>query len=183
VTASIALRVGLTGGIGSGKSTVASLFRELGAGIVDTDLIARQLTAPGGSAIEAIVSTFGALMVDASGALDRAQMRELAFTDPEAKRRLEGILHPLITGEAERQAAAASAPVTVFDCPQALQIERVMARSGLAAELVTSIIRQQAARTTRRSHADAVLYNANIGLDELRRQVGVLWQESIAPSR
>ena len=111
------LRVGLTGGIGSGKSTVATLLAEYGAVVVDTDLIARQLTLPGSAAIHAIADAFGADLIGADGALDRARMRDIVFVDPLKKRRLEAILHPLIGIETDRQASKAGTPVIVFDVP------------------------------------------------------------------
>ena len=199
-----ALRIGLTGGIGSGKSTVAGLLGELGAAVVDTDLIARQITAPGGVAIEAIRAAFGADAIDAAGALDRTRMRAIAFADADAKRRLEAILHPLIGRETERQAAAADAAAIVFDvpllvesgrwpalvdrvwvvdCRETTQIERVTARPGWSADAVAAVIAQQATRAARRACADAVIYNDGIALAELARQVRSLWQESIAMAR
>ena len=113
-----ALRIGLTGGIGSGKSTVAGLLRARGAHIVDTDAIAHRLTAPGGRAIAAIAAAFGPESIDAQGAMDRARMRERVFADPAERQRLEAILHPLIAQDTEAEAAAAppGAPV-VFDVP------------------------------------------------------------------
>jgi dephospho-CoA kinase len=196
-----ALRIGLTGGIGSGKSTVAALLAELGAAIIDTDLIARQLSASGGAAVDAITAAFGAEVIDASGALDRARMRAIAFADADARLRLEAILHPLIGRETERQANAASAPVLVFDVPLLVesgrwpalvdrvwlvdcqvetQLERVVARSGWSEAAVRAVIDQQATRARRRAYADAVLYNDGITLAELGAQVRALWQESIA---
>jgi dephospho-CoA kinase len=191
-----ALRIGLTGGIGSGKSTVARLLADQGAAIVDTDAIARQLTLPGGSAVEAIRHSFGADMIDTDGAMDRGRMRELAFADATAKQRLEAILHPLITIEAERQAAAAASPVKVFDvpllvesgrwrarvdrvlvvdCSEASQIERVVRRSGWTRDAVEQVIRQQARRDQRRAAADAVIHNDGIGLEPLALEVQALW--------
>ena len=118
------LRIGLTGGIGSGKSTVANLLAQHGAAIVDTDLIARQLTEPGGRAIEAIVQAFGLQAIGSDGALDRARMRELVFADAAAKKRLEAILHPMIGAETEAQARAARAPAVVFDVPLLVESAR-----------------------------------------------------------
>ena len=112
-----ALRVGLTGGIGSGKSTVAQLLLQRGAALIDTDAIARRLTLPAGAAIESIRHEFGPTFIDAQGALDRARMRERAFADTTAKWRLEAILHPLIAHEAQAQAATSTARVIVFDVP------------------------------------------------------------------
>jgi dephospho-CoA kinase len=202
--ASRALRIGLTGGIGSGKSTVATLLAERGAAIVDTDLIARELTLPGGAAIPAIATAFGARSIDASGALDRALMRELVFADPSARQRLEAILHPLISLETERRAAAASAPAIVFDvpllvesgrwaarvdrvwvvdCSEAAQRARVMARSGWSEAAVDAVIAQQASRAARRTVADAVVHNEGLELAELGRQVQRLWEVGMALMR
>ena len=197
-----ALRIGLTGGIGSGKSTVAALLAGHGAAIVDTDLIARQLTLPGGAAIPALATAFGTDAIDASGALDRARMREIVFADASAKRRLEAILHPMIGDETRRQAAAASAPaivldvpllvesgrwralvdkVLVVDCRESTQIERVVARSGWTVEAVQAVIDQQATRAQRRAAADAVICNDAITLAELGAQVASLWQHWTRP--
>ena len=195
------LRIGLTGGIGSGKSTVATLLAERGAAVVDTDLIARQLSEPGGAAVDAIRAVFGTEVIDPAGALDRARMRTIVFADPDAKRRLEAILHPLIGRETERQAASAKAPVIVFDvpllvesgrwpalvdrvwvvdCREATQIERVMSRSDWSATAVAAVMAQQASRSARRARADAVICNDSITLAELAREVNLLWLESIA---
>lgn len=191
------LRIGLTGGIGSGKSTVAKSLAALGAVIIDTDLIARQLTLPGGAAIAAIRASFGAEAIDASGALDRARMRQFVFADAAAKQRLEAILHPMIGAETARQAALASyAPAIVFDVPllvesgrwrdrvdkilvvdclESTQIDRVVGRSGWHADAVRSVIAQQATREQRRACADAVLLNEGITLDQLAEQVAAIW--------
>ena len=195
------LRVGLTGGIGSGKSTVGQLLAAHGATLIDTDLIARQLTLPGGAAMAAIAAAFGTRVIAGDGALDRAQMRELVFADPNAKKRLEAILHPLIGMETERQAAAASgAPALVFDvpllvesgrwrakvdkvlvvdCREATQLDRVVQRSSWTAPAVRAVIDSQAPRALRRACADAVIYNDGISLDELRTQVDALWRRWI----
>lgn len=179
--------VGLTGGIGSGKSTVAELFAALGAEVVDADAIARELTAPGGIALPALLAEFGAEVLAADGALDRAQMRTLAFADPARKARLEAILHPLIRAECEARCAAADdAPyvllvvpllvesgayaktidrLLVVDCPEELQILRVVARSGLAREDVLRIMAAQASRTQRLAAADDVLENVGVPSD------------------
>ncbi|MFT4265635.1 MAG: dephospho-CoA kinase [Xenophilus sp.] len=189
-------RIGLTGGIGSGKSTVALLWRALGVAIIDTDAIARMLTAAGGAAIPAIEGAFGPAAIDAQGALDRARMREIVFADPAAKRRFEAILHPLIGLECDRQAAAAAdSPGVVFDVPllvesgrwrrlvdrvvvvdarEATQLERVVARSGWQPETVQAVIAQQATRLARRACADAVIFNDGISLEELDAAVRTL---------
>jgi dephospho-CoA kinase len=175
--------VGLTGGIGSGKSTVANLFADLGVPLVDTDLIAHQLTAPHGAAMPAIATEFGTGVVNADGALDRVAMRQLAFADPDVRRRLEAILHPLIRAESQRQcqtAASDGAPyvllvvpllvesgtyrercqrILVVDCPEETQLARVMARNGLAAEQVQAILAAQASRSERLAVADDVILN------------------------
>ena len=188
------MRIGLSGGIGSGKSTVAGFWREAGATVVDTDAISRGLTAAGGAAIPAIAEEFGAALVTADGALDREAMRALVFAEAGAKQRLEHILHPMIGAETEAQAAAAPAGVVVFDvpllvesgprwrrrvervlivdCEEELQIARVMRRSGWTREAVEAVIRQQASRALRRACADALIVNNdNIGLATLRAQV------------
>jgi dephospho-CoA kinase len=177
------------------------MLAECGAAIVDTDLIARQLSAPGGAAIESLRAAFGAEVLDAAGGLDRARMRTLAFADSGARKRLEAILHPLIGLETERQAAAAVAPVVVFDvpllvesgrwaqrvdrvwvvdCGEATQIERVVARSGWTEPAVRAVLAQQATRRARRACADAVICNDGLSLGELAREVHALWDESIA---
>ena len=191
------LRIGLTGGIGSGKSTVAGLLVQHGAALIDTDAIARELSLPGGAAIAAIRAAFGSEFIDAAGTLDRTRMRALVFAEPQAKRRLEAILHPLISVECEARAAAAQAPVRVFDvpllaesahwrakvdkvlvvdCREQTQVDRVVARSGWTPEAVRSVISQQATREVRRACADAVIFNDGLSLEELSRQVRALSQ-------
>ncbi|RZA17405.1 MAG: dephospho-CoA kinase [Lysobacteraceae bacterium] len=186
------LRLGLTGGIGSGKSTVAAMLVEQGAALIDADANARAVTAAGGEAIDAIVKTFGATFVTADGALDRARMRELAFSDPAAKVRLEAIVHPLVGQRSEQQLAQAMAAghravvfdipllvesgrwrsrldaVLVVDCLPATQVARVMRRSGLSEEAALAVIAAQATRAERLAAADAVIFNEAITLDELR---------------
>lgn len=194
------LHIGLTGGIGSGKSTVAQTLVELGAALVDTDAIARRLTAPRGVALPAIAQAFGPELVSDQGGLDRDRMRALAFSDPSARRRLEAILHPLIgdtaraeaTGAAQAGAAAVvfDVPllaesahwrgrvdrVLVVDCEEATQISRVMARNGWAEETVLRVIAQQASRPLRRSIADAVIFNDSMSRQALRDEVLSLWR-------
>jgi len=191
-----ALRIGLTGGIGSGKSTVAGLLAARGAAIIDSDAIARRLTLPGGAAIAAIRAEFGPDMIDAQGGLDRERMRAVAFADPPAKRRLEAILHPLIGVETEQEASASDAPVKVFDvpllvesgrwrervdrvlvvdCSEQTQQDRVVRRAGWSVDTVRAVIAQQASRTARLAVADAVIRNDGITLDELAMQVDTLW--------
>lgn len=189
-------RIGLTGGIGSGKSTVAAVWAAKGARLVDTDAIARALTEAGGAAMPAVRSEFGEQLVDAGGALDRQRMRELAFNDPSAKRRLEAILHPLIGAEAMAQASRSASRVVVFDvplmvesshwrsrcdrilvvdCSEQTQIERVMQRAGWQAEQVRRVIAQQAPRRVRRAIADAVIHNDGQTLATLQAAVHTLW--------
>lgn len=193
------LRAGLTGGIGSGKSTVAAALARRGALIVDTDLIARQLTAPGGAALPAIAAAFGVAMIDPAGALDRARMRAEVFSDPAARLRLEAILHPLIGQEAQTQAAGAQPGqpvvfdvplltesahwrqrvdrVLVVDCDETLQVRRVTQRSGWAEAEVLRVIAQQASRSARRAIADAVVVNdEGLNLADLDAHIGQLWQ-------
>jgi dephospho-CoA kinase len=191
------LAIGLTGGIGSGKSTVAAMLAACGAVLVDTDAIAHSLTATGGAALPALAREFGPQIVGADGAMDRARMRSLAFSDASARRRLESILHPMIGDEAQRQAAlAGSRPVLfdvpllsatspwrqrvqrllVVDCREETQVKRVMQRSGWSAEQVQRVMAQQTPRAARRAIADAVIFNDGLSLDALRSQVGALWQ-------
>lgn len=197
------LRIGLTGGIGSGKSTVAGLLASHGAAIIDTDAIARRLTLSGGAAIAAIRETFGDAFIDASGAMDRDRMRALAFGDPQAKRRLEAILHPLISVETAREADTSTAPIKVFDvpllvesgrwraivdrvlvidCSEDTQVERVIRRAGWAESAVRQVIAQQATRTARLAGADAVIRNQALTLEELAAEVTTLWSRWCATS-
>ena len=177
-----ALLVGLTGGIGSGKTTVANLFGALGVPLIDTDLIAHELTGPQGAAMPAIREAFGDHVVSPDGRLDRAAMRERAFADPGSRKRLEAILHPMIRAETRRQvAAAAVAPyaivvvpllvesgnwkgwidrVLVVDCPVEVQVQRVMQRNGLPSEQVEAIVAVQIARETRLAAADEIIDNS-----------------------
>ncbi len=188
-------RIGLTGGIGSGKSTVAALLVGHGAALVDTDAIARELTAAGGAAMPELRRRFGEAIVDASGALDRDAMRELVFSQPSARHKLEAILHPLIGAETARRAASSHARCVVFDvpllvesahwrdrvdrvlvvdCSQATQIDRVLQRSGWTEEAVRRVIASQASREQRRACADAVIYNDAICAAELANEVHML---------
>ena len=194
----VRLRIGLTGGIGSGKSTVAAMLQRRGARVVDTDAIARELTGPGGAAMDAVRVAFGAAAIDPAGALDRGWMRERVFADPQARGVLESLLHPLIGAEAERRAAAPGAPpcivfdvpllvetgrwrdrvdrVLLVDCPLELQVERAMRRSHWPRETVERVVAQQASREARRAAADAVIDNRVDGLERLESDVEALWR-------
>ena len=172
--------VGLTGGIGCGKTTVANLFAARGAGVIDTDAIAHALTAPGGAAMPAILDTFGADFVQPNGAMDRARMRELVFSAPEQKLRLEAILHPMIGSETRRAALETAGDYLIFvvplliesghwksrvarvlaiDCTESIQVERVVQRNGMSPELVRAIMAAQVTRAERLAAADDVLVN------------------------
>jgi dephospho-CoA kinase len=192
--------VGLTGGIGSGKSAAADAFQKLGASIVDTDAIAHELTGPGGAAVAEIARQFGKAFVDPSGAMDRKRMRDLVFSDAEEKQRLESILHPMIRAESERRVAAATGPyviyvvpllvesaghrgrvarVLVVDCPEALQIARVRQRSMLPEAQVKRIIDSQIKRERRLAAADDVIDNSG-DIAALHKQVGALHAKYLA---
>lgn len=194
------LIIGLTGGIGSGKSKVGTLFEALGIAVIDADAISRELTGPSGGAMAAIERTFGREYVDARGALDRARMRTLVFGDAGAKARLEAILHPIIRAETDRRVAAASSPyvivmipllvesgrarercrrIIVVDCPEEVQIERVMRRDGLARREVEAIMAAQASRSDRLAAADDVIDNGGAP-DALPPQVGALHRRYLA---
>lgn len=186
-----AQRIGLTGGIGSGKSTVARLLVDAGAPLIDADAISRQVTAPGGAAIPLITRQFGPQAITPDGAMDRDAMRRLAFSDPASRRQLEAIIHPLVGLETARQAEQAlqaGNPCIVFDipllvesgrwrqqldrvlvvdCSEATQIRRVMARSGWTQEAVQKVIDGQASRAARRAAADVCIYNDGLSLDAL----------------
>lgn len=174
--------VGLTGGIGSGKSAVAERFAQAGATIVDTDAIAHELTGPNGAAMPAISIAFGESVVGPDGALDRAAMRALAFSDPASRGQLEAILHPMIRAESDARVRHAKAPyvilavpllvesgayrdrcdrVLVVDCPEALQVERVRTRSGLTDQQIRAIMAVQATRADRLAIADDVIDNSH----------------------
>ena len=195
--------VGLTGGIGCGKSKAAEFFAELGAEVVDTDAISHALTGPGGRAMEAIAAAFGPTYVRADGALDRARMRSLVFADAGAKARLEAILHPLIRAESLRRIRDSAAPyvilvvpllletggyrellsrVLVVDCEESQQIARVAARSGLAEDEIGRIMRAQLPRAERVAAAHDVLVN-DADLETLRARVRALHQRYLAAAR
>lgn len=186
--------VGLTGGIGSGKSAVSDRFAALGIAVVDTDVIAHELTAAGGGAIAAIGATFGPGFVGEDGALDRSRMRSAVFSDPSERKRLEAILHPMIRGESDRRIKAAGSAyavlaipllvesgidrerihrVLVVDCTEDAQVSRVMRRSRLAEEEVRRIIAAQASRVRRLAAADDVIDNSGT-LAELDLKVDAL---------
>ena len=184
-------RIGLTGGIGSGKSTVGRVLVACGAVLVDADAIARKLTAPGGAALTELASRFGAQVITADGAMDRDYMRQLAFSNPAVKEELEAVIHPLVGREALRQSGQAVAAglacivfdipllvesgrwrqqldrVLVVDCREATQLTRVMARNGLAREAVEKIMAAQAGRPQRLAAADICIYNDALTLAAL----------------
>lgn len=193
------MQIALTGGIGSGKSTVAAMLVACGARLFDADAVSRELTAPGGAALEALEREFGAACRAADGGLDRAWMRALVFQDTAARRRLEGILHPMIGRRAQQALAEASSAgqalvldipllgarspwrhmadrVLVVDCSEQVQAERVMARSGLQAQEVQRIIASQISRAARRALGDAVILNEGLDLHALQGEVQSLWQ-------
>ena len=196
--------IGLTGGIGSGKSAVADMLREWGAAVIDADAVAHELTASGGEAIAAIRAAFGEAVITAEGALDRSRMRELAFADPAQRARLEAILHPLIGARLRALARTLPGPyvvlvvpllveslarwrdrverIVVVDCAPELQVSRVMRRSGLEAAQVRSILRAQATREQRLAAADEVIDNSG-DLDALRRQALELHRRMLGQAR
>ncbi len=191
----LTLHIGLTGGIGSGKSTVAGLLAKRGAVVIDADAFSRLHTAVGGAAIGAIAQVFGETFITAEGALDRVRMRELVFADPSAKGKLEAIVHPLVaqsTARATALAEAAHAPCVLFDipllvesrrwrplmhqvlvvdCTEERQISRVIARSGWSREAVQQVMAGQASRAQRLAAADACIYNDSLTLEALAAQV------------
>jgi dephospho-CoA kinase len=175
----VSYRVALTGGIASGKSTVADLFAELGVPVIDTDRIAREVVEPGRPALAAVVEAFGHGVLAADGSLDRRRLRERVFADPAERRRLEAILHPAIRAEMERQSQAAAGAyqllvipllaeggrrdhvdrVLLVDAPESAQLERLIRRDGVAREQAEAALRAQASRAQRRAIADDVLEN------------------------
>lgn len=194
------VKIGLTGGIGSGKSRVAEFFAQWGAAVVDTDVIAHTLTAPGGAAIEPLRQAFGPEVITAEGALDRAAMRQLAFSDATRRQRLESVMHPLISAATQQQAASATGSYLVFvvpllvesgrwrsrvdricvvDCDRETQIARVQSRSGLTAEVIGRIMSAQATREARLAAADDVINNgANVTVSQLKqraRELHTMW--------
>jgi len=192
--------VALTGGIGSGKTAVSDLLQQLGAGVVDTDVIARELTAPGGGAMDAIVARFGRDVLAGDGSLDRAKMRARAFAEAQVKQDLEAILHPIIRRRAAELVAGLRAPyvvlvvpllvetgayreisdrVLVVDCPESIQIERTMARSALSRSDAERIVAAQTTRAARLAIADDVITNDS-GLDSLAAAAKHLHQRYLA---
>jgi len=191
----MAIRVGLTGGIGSGKSTVLQMLADLGAAAIDADAISRATTAAGGAAIAAIGQRFGADFITPQGALDRDRMRQHAYADPQARKQLEEIIHPLVGQESARQVEAALAAgtrcivfdipllvesgrwrsqvdrVLVVDCSPQTQVDRVVARSGLKPDEILAIIGAQASRAQRLAAADVVICNEGLSLEQLRDNV------------
>ncbi|HVW49644.1 MAG TPA: dephospho-CoA kinase [Trinickia sp.] len=193
--------VGLTGGIGSGKTTVADLFATHGIVIVDTDVIAHRITAPSGAAMPLIEQAFGSRFIAPDGSLDRAKMRALVFSNDAARVRLEGITHPLIRAETERQRAAATGPyvvivvpllvesgtwktrvdrVLVVDCSTETQIARVMRRNAFSREQVLAIMARQASREARLAAADDVIVNDDAPLAQLEQEVRRLHRHYLA---
>jgi dephospho-CoA kinase len=189
------IRLGLTGGIGSGKSTVATMITSFGAAMIDADAISKRLTASNGEAISTIKEQFGELFINKDGSLNRNHMRDLIFSDSDAKRRLEKIIHPLVKIEIERQDQLAVSlgkrlivydipllvessnwrpaldNVLVTDCLEQTQIDRVILRNGLKAEEIQKIIASQTSRKIRNSAADMLIFNDSISIEQLRQQV------------
>jgi dephospho-CoA kinase len=192
-------RIALTGGIASGKTTVANLFAELGVPLIDTDVIARQVVEPGQPALAEVVASFGPDVLDADGRLDRRRMRKRIFSDPSAKQRLEAILHPAIRAEMERQSRVARGPyqvlviplltegkrrdhvdrVLLVDVPEELQIQRLMMRDGVTHEQARASLNAQATRAERLAMADDVVRNTG-RTDGLRDEVAKLHTKYLA---
>ncbi len=189
------IRLGLTGGIGSGKSTVAHMLVDAGAALIDADVISRATTAPGGAAIAQILAQFGPQAIMRDGAMNRDAMRQRVFADPAARLQLEAIIHPWVALESARLAEQARlsgdtllvfdipllveskrwrqqlGQVLVIDCDEALQVSRVVARSSWAPDAVKKVMAQQASRRQRLAAADIVIYNQDLTLGELALQV------------
>ena len=194
-----AMRLGITGGIGSGKSTVCGLLAQKGLPVIDADAISRACTAPGGAALPAIAQAFGDAVFAAPGLLNRDAMRALVFDQPKARAQLQALLHPMIAAEIERQAAQASASsppciafdipllvesqrwrplldkVLVVDCQAQTQIDRVMQRSGLTAQSVQKIMAAQSSREARLQCADYVLFNESVTIDQISQQLSAIF--------
>ena len=191
------VRIGLTGGIGSGKTTAAAILQQFGAQVLDADAVARSLGAPGGAAVPGVLAAFGSAMLTADGALDRAALRERVFADPAARHLLESLLHPLIAAALEAQAAVSAASTLVFDipllaesrhwrarvdrilvidCETSTQLERVCRRPGWSEATSRHAIAAQAPRAARRSIADAVVYNDGVSLEQLQAALQAVWR-------
>lgn len=192
------MRLGVSGGVGSGKSTVCQWLGEMGAWVVDADAISRDCTAANGAGLPAIRTAFGPDLFSSDGTLDRGQLRSLVFDDTSARKRLEAILHPLIASEIDRQTALAKAQgaacivfdipllvessrwrknldrVLIVDCREQTQIERVMRRSGLESAVVQKIMAAQSPRRTRLQAADFVLFNDAVNLGEVKANLGAM---------
>ncbi len=189
-----AVRLGLTGGIGSGKSTVAGMLQALGATLIDADAISRSSTAAQGLAIPEIRAAFGPEFISPDGALDRERMRALVFADPDARQRLEAIVHPIVRAEIDRRCAAMAGgcavldlplliessawrqhvdTVWVVDCSPETQVRRVMQRNGWDREQVLAVIGSQASREQRLAAADTVILNEDVGLEELQIEISL----------
>lgn len=189
------LKLGLTGGIGSGKSTVAKMLKALGADVIDADAVSRATTASGGAAIVAIAQTFGRAFIGADGALDRARMRALVFSQPDQRKVLENIVHPLVSQEIQRLAVQATSSVLVFDVPLLVesphwrrqldwvlvvdclpitQVHRVTQRNGWDLATIEAAMHNQCSREQRLAAADVVLFNDGDSLDNLQHLVGAL---------
>jgi dephospho-CoA kinase len=199
MTSTHCVRLGLTGGIGSGKSTVAAMLARLGATLIDADAISRASTAAGGSAVAAVRSAFGDDFITAEGAMDRDRMRALVFADPSARTRLEAIVHPLVRREIDRRlggmapqsVAVLDLPllaessawrercdlVWVVDCTPETQVARVMARNGWPRAQVETVLQAQASRERRLAIADQVICNDAVSLTELEAQVSQQWHQ------
>ncbi|MDZ4281749.1 dephospho-CoA kinase [Hydrogenophaga sp.] len=183
------LKLGLTGGIGSGKSTLARMLQSMGADVIDADAVSRATTASGGAAIAAIADAFGQEFIDTDGALDRARMRALVFSQPEQRKVLESIVHPLVGQEIRQQALQATSSVLIFDVPllvesphwrvqldrllvvdclPATQVRRVIQRSGWDLATIEAAMRNQCSREQRLAAADCVVFNEGEGLDNLQ---------------
>lgn len=193
--------VGLTGGIGSGKSTVSALFAELGVPVIDADDIGKQLVAPGSPALEAITDIFGKTILNADGSLNRAALRDTVFDSPAQRAKLEAILHPAILDEMQRQAAQLTSPYCIFaiplllesnqaayvdrvlvvDCDPALQKSRVAQRSGLNDAQIQAIMASQLSRDMRLQRAEDIIHN-DTNIDDLRPQVLTLHQKYLSMS-
>jgi len=189
------LRIGLTGGIASGKSSVSARFRELGVSVIDADESARRVVAPGTPGLAAVLREFGPDLLDADGNLDRRRLRTLVFSDPDKRRSLESILHPLIHADMEREATLATGPylimvipllverasrnrvdrILVVDVPEPLQLERLQARDGASLDQARAMLGAQATREKRLQAADDILQNVGT-LAELRGRTDALHQ-------